>query len=81
MKHGTKTILSKKIGVSSAYIGMIVNGKRLPSWRTAKKLAKATGTDPVMWMEGTPEEKYSAISEKSFSCEHHNKKSEEGNPV
>ncbi len=33
-----------------------MNGKARPSWPTAKRLAEVTGTDPVIWLEGTPEE-------------------------
>ncbi len=52
MKHGTKTIIAKKAGISDAYISMILSGKRRPSWQNAKKLAKITHTKTELWMEG-----------------------------
>jgi transcriptional regulator with XRE-family HTH domain len=52
MKHGTKTTIAKKTGISNAYLSMILSGKRRPSWQNAKKLAKVTHTKIELWMDG-----------------------------
>ncbi len=48
--------IAKKAGIGPAMLSGIMNGKARPSWPTAKRLAEVTGTDPVLWLEGTPEE-------------------------
>ncbi len=58
----TQTKLAKKVGVTQQFISKILRGKSRPSWPTAKRLAEATGTDPVLWLEGTPEEIKQALS-------------------
>jgi transcriptional regulator with XRE-family HTH domain len=55
MKY-TQTQLAQMIGVSQAYISMIIARKAIPSWKTARKLASATNTDPVLWCDGTEDE-------------------------
>jgi transcriptional regulator with XRE-family HTH domain len=55
MKRGIQTILSKKSGISEAYISLILSGQRRPSWNNAKKLAQTTNTKPELWLDGEPE--------------------------
>jgi len=43
--------------VSCSSISAIVRGKSNPSWETAKKLAKTTGTRPEQWLDGTASER------------------------
>ena len=53
--------LSEATGIHQTTISNILNGRRRPSWRLAKKLATATDTDVAVWMEGSPEEIRSAV--------------------
>jgi|APMed6443717190_1056831.scaffolds.fasta_scaffold656071_2 transcriptional regulator with XRE-family HTH domain len=46
--------IAETIGISKQALSNIVNGRRRPSWGTAKRIAFATGTDPVLWMDGAP---------------------------
>jgi transcriptional regulator with XRE-family HTH domain len=57
----TQEQLAKKAKLTQGYISMILKGDRRPSWDQAKKLAKLTGTDPALWMEGTPKKKSAAL--------------------
>ena len=63
MKIMTQTQIAKNSGVSPGFISLCMSGKKRPSWGKAKKIAATTGTDPVVWMEGTPEEIRTAIRE------------------
>jgi transcriptional regulator with XRE-family HTH domain len=68
MKSNTKincTELAKKAGISKAMVSQIFLGKKKAGWKSAKRLAAATGTDPVLWLEGTPNEIKQAITEES----------------
>jgi transcriptional regulator with XRE-family HTH domain len=56
MKKIRQYQISKLANISPAMLSGIMNGKARPSWPTAKRLAEVTGTDPVIWLEGTPEE-------------------------
>ena len=53
--------LAKAVGMSEPTISKILAGKRRPSWRVAKALAKATESAVELWMEGTPDEKSEAL--------------------
>jgi hypothetical protein len=46
-------------------VSQIFLGKKKAGWKSAKRLAAATGTDPVLWLEGTPNEIKQAITEES----------------
>jgi len=61
----TQQHIANAAGVSRAHIGHILNGIRRPSWRLAKTLAEITGTDPVLWLEGTSEEIRAALNRTS----------------
>lgn len=58
----TQTEITNKAGIGQQFVSKILAGLRRPSWKTAKKLAEATGTNPVLWLEGTPEEIKQALS-------------------
>ncbi|WP_027360144.1 helix-turn-helix domain-containing protein [Desulforegula conservatrix] len=64
MKHGYQTQIAKKAGVSDAFISFFFKGKKIPSWKTAKKLGAATDTDPILWAEGRFEEIKTVLSSK-----------------
>jgi|APFre7841882793_1041355.scaffolds.fasta_scaffold03529_3 transcriptional regulator with XRE-family HTH domain len=55
MKKIRQYQISKKAKISPSMLSEIINKKAKPSWNTAKRLAEATGSDPVDWMESPPE--------------------------
>jgi transcriptional regulator with XRE-family HTH domain len=55
MKRGIQNEIVDKVNISTAFISQILSGKRRPSWPMAKKLSKATNTEPELWLEGSPE--------------------------
>jgi len=57
-----QTNIAKKANLADATVSLILSGKRRPSWSTAKRLAEVTGTSPVLWMEGSPDQIRQAIS-------------------
>ena len=63
MKKLTQAFIAQEIGVSSVYVNYLVNCKKRPNWQTAKKLAEVTKTDPILWLEGTPEKIKQALSQ------------------
>ena len=66
MKRGIQTTLSKKSGISEAYISLILSGQRRPSWKNAKILASTTNTKPELWLEGTIETIKQVLSAVNF---------------
>lgn len=52
----TITKLAAQIGISQGFLSNILIGRRRPHYKTAKNLAAATNTEPVLWLEGSPEE-------------------------
>jgi transcriptional regulator with XRE-family HTH domain len=56
-----QTELAEKSGLHVSTISNIFNGWRRPSWKNAKRLAEVTNTDPIIWIEGSPEEIKQAI--------------------
>jgi len=56
--------IARQACLSRQYLSNIIAGRKRPSWIAAKKLAIATGTDPVLWLEGTIEEIKTAIYQK-----------------
>mgnify|MGYP002348520770 CR=1 FL=1 len=51
--------------MSQSYLSNIINGKRRPSWDTAKRLADVFGNDPSWWMEAGVEEKQALLKGES----------------
>lgn len=53
LKHGIQKIIVERTGFSAAYISDILAQKvQLDTWSTAKKLGRATNTDPLLWLDG-----------------------------
>lgn len=48
--------IAKRLGVSATFINRLVNGIKRPNWKRAKELAKLTGSKPELWLDGTPEQ-------------------------
>jgi transcriptional regulator with XRE-family HTH domain len=65
MKTITQAYIAKTMGVSPAYINYLVNTKKRPSWKTAKKIASVTNTDPILWLEGSSNEIRAALKQGS----------------
>ena len=67
MKHGDITKLARVAGCSVSFIAAVLRpgspNPRHPNAKRAKLLARATGTDPWVWLEGSPEEIRAAINE------------------
>jgi transcriptional regulator with XRE-family HTH domain len=60
-----KSEIAVKAGISKAMVCQIFLGKKRAGWRSAKRLAEATQTDPVIWLEGSPEEIKNAITKEA----------------
>ena len=57
MKNGIQKAIAKNSNLSEAYISSILKGKkRVKVWDTAKALARVTGTDCELWLEGTADQ-------------------------
>jgi len=57
----TITKIAKQSGISQGFLSNIIRGERRPHYKTAKKIAAATDTDPVLWLEGSPEQIKNAL--------------------
>jgi len=58
--------ISRAANISQSALSNILNGRRTPSWKAAKRLSLAVpGTTPELWIEGTPEEIRAALENKS----------------
>ena len=51
IKKRKKKDLAEAAGIIPSYLSQILAGAR-PSWKTAKKLARITGSDPTRWADG-----------------------------
>ena len=65
MKHGIQKQIAEAAELSATMISLILSGNKRPSWSTAKRLAAATNTAPVLWLEGSPNEIKKALSQES----------------
>lgn len=63
--------IAKRAGLSLSGLSNVLAGRRRPSWSTAKRLAAATDTSPVLWLEGSPNEIKEAISQESDALMKH----------
>ena len=61
MKKISQTSIAQQVGVSSVFVNYLVNTKKRPNWQMAKKLAKVTNTEPILWLEGSSEEIKAAL--------------------
>ncbi|AQU99749.1 helix-turn-helix domain-containing protein [Desulfococcus multivorans] len=57
--------IAKIMGVHESFVSRIFSAQKRPSWRRAKQLAEITGTDPVLWLEGSADEIRAALSKTS----------------
>lgn len=49
------TQIALKANLSKQFLSNIVAGRKRPSWTTAKRLAEATNSSPVDWLESPPD--------------------------
>ena len=63
MKKMRQQDIAEKARLSQSMLSMILSGRRRAGWKSAKSLANATGTDPVLWLEGSAEQIKEAISQ------------------
>ena len=61
-----QTEIAKAAKTTQPAISNILSGRRRPSWKLAKRLAKATCTKPVIWLEGSPDEIRKAMEKASI---------------
>lgn len=54
--------VAEKLNISPGYLSDILHGNRRASWRLSKKLARLTGTSPVLWVDGPPEKLQEAFN-------------------
>ncbi len=54
--------IARDSGVSQPMLSQILSGQRRAAWGTAKKLALVTGVPEIIWLEGTLEEIWEAIT-------------------
>ncbi|WP_076750479.1 helix-turn-helix transcriptional regulator [Desulfatitalea tepidiphila] len=59
----TQNQVAQAAGTTQPYISNILNGRRRPSWKLAKRLAQVTCTEPQLWLDGTPDEIRAALSD------------------
>lgn len=58
----TQKDIAKNAGISPSFLCQIFGGKKLPSWKTAKKLEEVTGIPAPDWFEKPGEEIRAAIT-------------------
>ena len=65
MENISRTEIIKRCEIHQSTLSNILTGRRRPSWSIAKRLAAATDTEPVLWLEGSPNEIKKALSQES----------------
>ena len=61
MKKIRKYQIAKKAGISAGFFSDILNGNKRPRYATAKRIARATSTSPILWVDGSPENMQRAV--------------------
>ncbi len=56
------TKIAANVGLTQGALSNILAGRRRPHYKTAKKIASVTKTDPILWLEGSPEQLRRALS-------------------
>ncbi len=51
-----QVVLARKARISESHISRICGGSRRPKYHVAKRLARITGTEIALWLEGNPAE-------------------------
>jgi len=59
----TQNDIAEQAGVTPSFLSRLLAGERRPNWQTAKRLAAATGTDPVLWLEAEAAELRRVVDE------------------
>jgi transcriptional regulator with XRE-family HTH domain len=67
MKKINYSKIAKQAGISRQFLCNILAQRKRPAWEKAKRLAEVTHTDPILWLEGTPDEIKRAIASKAES--------------
>jgi len=60
--------IANAAGVSAAFLSNLIATRKRPSWKRAKQLAEITGTDPVLWLEGSADDIRAALSKTSIGA-------------
>lgn len=55
--------IARRVGKSDSMVSHILSGRRRPSWKMAKALAKLTNSEPKTWMEDDIEAKFKALKD------------------
>lgn len=61
MQRGNISKIADKTGVSRQFLSRVLSGARRPSYEVSVRLAKATGTSPLLWLGGTRPDMAQAI--------------------
>ena len=64
MKSLTQTEIAKSVGITQGHLSNILSKRKTTSWKTAKKLAKTTNTDPILWLEGSSQDIKAALKQR-----------------
>ena len=52
----SQAAVAKKVGLSAGMISHYLNGRHVPTWKTAEKLAKKFGRKPEWWIRASREQ-------------------------
>ncbi len=63
-KSISQTAIAHAAAISQTHLNNIFKDQRKPSWRVAKRLARATRTEPELWLECNGEQIWRAVVEK-----------------
>lgn len=67
MKRTQKQIAAES-RISAPYLSQSSTGKRVATYRVAKRIAELIGCDPIVFLEGTPEDIRAALSKTSIGA-------------
>jgi transcriptional regulator with XRE-family HTH domain len=65
MKQPTQQSIANAAGITQGYLSAIITRRKIPSFKTAKKIASATNTNPILWCDGTEDEIKAALKQAS----------------
>ena len=63
----TQSMIARQAQISPTHLTLILKGVKRPSWKAAKRLATATNTSPVFWMDAPPD-MMAALIERLKGC-------------
>ena len=61
IQYGNIQKIATQANISRTYLSMILSGVRRPTYEIARRLARATDTDAVLWLSGMPGELRQAV--------------------